>query len=453
MNKKPKMLLIVGAFSLFIIIGLFWMSSKQPRKSLPQNTEKQKLFDVASGDTNNEVLRTILAKQQHLQNENQKLLDENQQLKNKGFQNLQKNVKEARQKIEQELSQTKSLLEQKIAGQQEELTSIQKKGKSKQGGFQVNGASSGYSVNQKGVIGDIPDLSRSLSQNNNNDDQLLKNTDSPFLPSDSKETNQTGSKDDQKIPYYTIPANSTLNNAVLMSSIIGEVPISGRLVSPAFPFKAIVGKKELFAANGMSLPPDIAGMVLEGYSVGNMTMSCARAYVTRALFVFNDGHFMVYPDKDQNQGATDLYPKNSLGYLSDPYGNTCISGKYITDAPKVLGSIIAITTAGGIGEAVAEAQTSTMTDASQSTSIISGDVGKYAAGEALGNASQQVLNWYLNRVGDVFDAVYIPDTVNHQPRELVFNVTNTIPIDLDKKGRTLKYENFQKLSAINTSLD
>ena len=187
--------------------------------------------------------------------------------------------------------------------------------------------------------------------------------------------------------------------------------------------------------------------------MGNMTMSCARAYVTKALFVFNDGHFMIYPQKDQNQGATDLYPRNALGYLSDPYGNTCILGKYITDAPKVLGSIIAITTAGGIGEAVAEAQTSTMTDASQSTSIISGDVGKYAAGAALGNASQQVLNWYLNRVGDVFDAVYIPDTENHQPKRLVFNVTNTIPIDLDKNGRTLQYENFQELSAINTNLD
>ena len=67
MNTKPKMLLVVGAFSLFIIIGLFWMSVKQPKKSLGQNTEKQKLFDVASGDTNNEVLRTILAKQQQLQ--------------------------------------------------------------------------------------------------------------------------------------------------------------------------------------------------------------------------------------------------------------------------------------------------------------------------------------------------------------------------------------------------
>lgn len=452
MSKNPKMLIIIGGFSLFLIIGLFWMTSKKPQQQTvtSKNQQQKKLFDVASGDTNNEVLRTILAKQQKIENDNQKLQEENAKLKSQGFKSLHDELQKMQASVSQKFSQFKSSIDQRFSGQKHELDQVQGKVTSKfsssnaqnNSQFELNGAEIG---GKNHVIGDVPDLTASL--HGNNTESASDNTEN-----DKEDQLTPELPDDKPIPYYTVPANSTLNNVSLMSSIIGEVPVSGRLVAPAFPFKAIVGKKDLLAANGLTLPSDLAGMVLEGYSVGNMTMSCARAYVTKALFVFNDGHFVIYPQKDQDSGATSLYPKDALGYLSDTYGNTCIFGKYITDAPKVLGGIVAITTAGGVGDAIAQAQTTTMSDVSQTTQIISGSLAKYAAGQAIGNTSQQVLTWYLNRVSDVFDAVYIPASKEHKPVKLVFNVTQTIPIDLDLKGRTLRNEN-NKNSHINTKLD
>jgi integrating conjugative element protein (TIGR03752 family) len=464
MSKNPKMLIIIGGFSLFLIIGLFWMTAKKsPQKaansSNSSNQQQKKLFDVASGDTNNEVLRTILAKQQKIENDNQKLQQENAKLKSQGFKSLQDELQKMQSTVSQKFSQFKSTVDQRFTGQKRELDQVKGKVTSKFSGAQNSQNNSQFELNgaetdgKNHVIGNVPDLTASLHTSNT--ESVADNTandkedqSTPKLPSETASSD----RDDKPIPYYTVPANSTLNNVSLMSSIIGEVPVSGKLVAPAFPFKAIVGKKDLLAANGLTLPSDLAGMVLEGYSVGNMTMSCARAYVTKALFVFNDGHFVIYPQKDQDSGATSLYPKNALGYLSDTYGNTCIFGKYITDAPKVLGSIVAITTAGGVGDAIAQAQTTTMSDASQTTQIISGSLAKYATGQAIGNTSQQVLNWYLNRVSDVFDAVYIPASKEHKPVKLVFNVTQTIPIDLDLKGRTLRNEN-NKNNHINTKLD
>ena len=74
-------------------------------------------------------------------------------------------------------------------------------------------------------------------------------------------------------------------------------------------------------------------------------------------------------------------------------------------------------------------------------------------------ASHQALQWYLDHVSGTFDAVYIPatwrDPKTHKAyvAHLVFNVNRTIPIDLDKKGRTLRYENKNEMSANATSFD
>jgi integrating conjugative element protein (TIGR03752 family) len=232
----------------------------------------------------------------------------------------------------------------------------------------------------------------------------------------------------------------------LMSAIIAEVPVSNKLLEPAFPFKAIIGKHDLMAANGAHLPSDIAGAVVSGYSVGNMTMSCARSYVMQILFVFADGNsYTVYPEKI-NREASDLYPHDALGYMSDPYGNTCIAGKYITNAPKVLATYAALGGISATGQALAQAQLSTLSNSFETTQNLTGNVGKYAAGEFLNGASQKSLEWYSQRVSGSFDAVYIPASFKdkqgaYHVTHLTLNLSQTIPIDLNQKARKMINEN------------
>ena len=450
MKPSPKLLLIAGGFAFVLIIGFIWAHLKTPQANHVMASTEHTVFDVASGDTNNEVLRTILAKQEKLEADNQQLQAQNKLLEQKGITDLQDKMNATQDQFNQKLSETSQQLKEEIIN----------KGSTSQSDKQ------NYPVvdsNQPHTIRDVPDLTQPLipdSEDKNNTSALPTQNIPPELPF-SQDTafssafeNKTQKKDDTKIPYYTIPANSTLANVSLMSAIIAEVPVQGRLVEPAFPFKALIGRKDLLAANGATLPDELSGMVVSGYSVGNMTMSCARAYVTSALFVFNDGHFEVYPkDSSDEEDATQLYPKNTLGYLSDPFGNTCLSGRYITNAPRVLTNLIAISTAGGVGAAAAQAETTTMTNANQSVSQMTGNMGQYALGLGINNASNEVLKWYLARVSNVFDAVYIPSSHEYQATHIVLNITQTIPIDFDTEGRTLREKLFNDKPIIAHQLD
>jgi integrating conjugative element protein (TIGR03752 family) len=349
-------------------------------------------------------------------------------------------IKDSKQKLQDEIESLKSAFELKIKNQQKTIENLAKEHKSqsnKQKGFEINGAETWNNNDSKPrVITTVTDLSTDMNDNEKNNQITETETNStPALPSDAKD--KVNNQKENITPYYTIPANSTLNHVKLMTSIIGEVPVSGKLVAPAFPFKAIIGKKELYAANGISLPTDLAGTVIQGYSVGNMTLSCARIYVTRMLFVFNDGHFAIYPKESDNTAATSLHPTDSLGYLSDSYGNTCLTGKYITDAPKVLANLALL---GGIStgaNAVASSQFTTVNNGESLTASLTGSMPKLMGASMIGGGAQEILTWYKARVDDVFDAVYIPASFQHRPTNLVFNITKTIPIDLDKKGRTI----------------
>jgi integrating conjugative element protein (TIGR03752 family) len=452
MNNKPKMLIVLGGFCLALIFGIFWTSHDE-HKSAESNLKKASPWDIASGDTNTEVLRTVVANQHALQKQNEKLQAENNQLKKTGVQSMKDAIKEATANLESKMQETKSSLEDQISGQKRTIENLEKSVSPK------STTIDGYSLNNDDsatAIGNVPDLSHVNTINNQK--RITSNFSSKFthLEEVKKITSVENNNDDRKgkkqkgIPYYTIPANSTLNHVAMMTSIIAEVPVSGHLISPAFPFKAIIGRKDLFAANGFSVPAEIAGIVVEGYSIGNMTMSCARPYVTRLLFVFNDGHFVVFPEKSQNDG-TQIYPKDVLGYLSDPYGNTCITGKYITDAPKVIATMAALGGVAAGGNAVAQAQMTTMSNAFQSNSELTGDVSKYVGGSFIGGASQSALEWYKARASDVFDAVFIPATFRdcHTQRivvtEMVLHIEQTIPIDLDLTGRTLRYATNQNI--------
>ena len=59
-----------------------------------------------------------------------------------------------------------------------------------------------------------------------------------------------------------------------MTSIIGRVPIDGRVTDP-MQFKAVVGRDNL-AANGFELPGDLAGMIVTGIAINCAVLACLQ---------------------------------------------------------------------------------------------------------------------------------------------------------------------------------
>ena len=482
--KQPKLLAAVGLFGFVVLLGFFWTGMKQSnQKNNAQeqaSSQTQKAFDVAAGDTNNEVLKMIVAKQKALQAVNNKQAELIDQLQRENQGKSSQAMQAQQTQLLNEIAQTRDMLtaqfDKKIADLKAEASRHETSGHPQNGAYPTDGAQRRNAPGHQ-VISDVPDLSATTTNNEGvgEIDSLRRTT---RFSSGTQNTTGTHSTSTDtapslpglaqgslikptSVPYYTIPNGSTVANARLLSPLIGEVPVNGQLQAPAFPFKAILSRRQtsqMFAANGIPLPAGISGTVLQGYSVGNMSLGCTRPYVTRILFVFTNGHYVVYPKETEsgNKGndATAVYPNNAIGYLSDVYNNPCITGKYITNAPKVIASLSGFGAVSGIGQAIAQAQTQTLSNISQGTTgtIFNGSLGKYGAGIAADQAASAALNWYKSRVNNIFDVVFVSSTLNGQPRQLIFNVTKTIPIDLNTVGRTLRYEQDSQLSGIDHSL-
>lgn len=255
----------------------------------------------------------------------------------------------------------------------------------------------------------------------------------------------------KNIPYYTIPAGSDLAHTTLLSALIGEVPVEGKLMQPLFPFSAVISRGDLMAANGIPLPPALSGMKVNGYAIGVGSfldnISCVRAYVTSALFVFTDGHFVTV-GKEQMNGSAEMINNDSIGYLSTPFGNPCIKGKYFTNAPRVLTAMVAAGGIQGIGSALSQWQMNSQAGADGIPGSPTGSFGKYALGGAVSEGSVKAADWLEKRIQGSFDMVFVPASTRHQtsyhPTELSLHITQTINLDKEYNGRKLDYGHSQQ---------
>ncbi len=400
--------------------------------------------------SNDEDMRYLTAKMGELTNQNKEVIKENEYLKNKVNQTGNMQLSQTEDKLEK-LMQSQAA---QIDALRNQINQVQSNATapihSGQSGYLINGTDetndqSTVSVNGAGqMITTVRDMSLPPPTK---DGKSLDNATlvgyQPILTGASVGNNAQSRiqvKKPKSTPYFTIPANATLSDVVLDSDIMAEVPKSNTLLQPAFQFKAIVGNKDLLASNGITLPPNLNGIVFEGYSVGTMPpMSCARGYITKMLFTWSDGSFTVV---GKEATGTELNPTDTLGYISSPYGNPCIPGQFITDANEVLPNLALLggLTNGGI--AVAQAQQSVAQNGFQggSTTAITGSLGKYMLASTVAGGSQDVQNWYMSRVNSTFDVVYIPSSQNHTPTPIVVNITKTIDIDKNQKGRKINYE-------------
>lgn len=305
-----------------------------------------------------------------------------------------------------------------------------------------------HQTNQVVVVSPIKDLDAILFNRKQNAkekeywEKLTPKTEplsAPSLPSERSDK-------DNVEPYYTIPAGSDLDNTKLLTALIGEVPSEGKLMQPLFPFSALISPGDLMASNGVYLPSDIAGMKVNGYAIGVGSfldkISCVRAYVTSILFTFQDGHFVVV-GQESMKNSTELVNNESLGYLTTPYGSPCIHGEYHTNAPQVLGAMLAAGGVQGAGRLLSLWQLSYLASPLGVGAIPNGSLGTYAAGDVAANGSVKVADWLEKRLQGSFDMVFVPASFRcgrgYCPTQLSLHLTQSIPIDKQLNGRVIDY--------------
>ncbi|MCX2960988.1 TIGR03752 family integrating conjugative element protein [Rodentibacter caecimuris] len=238
--------------------------------------------------------------------------------------------------------------------------------------------------------------------------------------------------DEAKVtPYYTIPANATLVDAVALTALIGRVPIGGALTDP-FPFKAIIGRENLLA-NGIELP-DVQEAVISGTVSGDWTLSCVRGKVTSMTFIFQDGRIVSLPHSQRENGTIRENSEEGFGWLSDPQGVTCIPGERKTNAPEYLSTQFLLSGASAAAQSLAQGQTTTIVDGGSVVGAVTGQQGKYILGQGLAGGLNETATWVKERFGQMFDAIYVP------PGKTVgIHITKELAIDYNEAARKVKY--------------
>ena len=237
-------------------------------------------------------------------------------------------------------------------------------------------------------------------------------------------------------PVHTIPKNATLVGARAFTALIGRVPVGveARVTDPYF-FKLLIGRDNL-AANGHEIP-ELAYAVASGEAIGDWTLGCVSGDVTSLTFVFADGRIVTVPEaRDVSDGGSGTRAVR-LGGLSDDHGNPCVAGERITNAASYLGQSAAALTLGAAAEGLAAAQTQTYAGgvAGTATTVVDGDLGRYAAGRGLSGAAEEVARWLRERQAQEYDAVYVAPGAR-----VAVHVDEELRIDYDPAGRLVRHE-------------
>ena len=233
---------------------------------------------------------------------------------------------------------------------------------------------------------------------------------------------------DMTTPFYTIPRDAILMDATTITSLIGRVPIQGNVSNPA-PFKIYIGADNM-AANGFHIP-GISGMFMSGHATGDKALSCVRAYVESASFVFDDGRTL---NVSSNSGGG-LGGGKKLGWLSDAHGNACIPGKYISTALKTgfWATMLGIGT--GAADAYSQSEvTNTYGPYGGGTSRVTGSNTDYVAGQAIAGGTKALTQQLERRLQDSWDAVVVLSG-----RSVAFHADMELRIDYDENNRFVDY--------------
>ena len=252
-------------------------------------------------------------------------------------------------------------------------------------------------------------------------------------PPETTSTRVTGktTPEDDATPVYTLPENSTLIGSVAMTALLGRVPINGTVSDP-YPFKILIGHDNLIA-NGIELP-DVESAVMSGTASGDWTLSCVRGNVHSITFIFQDGTVRTLPQQSDSSDNSGKSQDPTIGWLSDPQGLPCIPGERKTNAGEYLSSQFLLAGSAAAADAFANGETTTTVEDGSITSAVTGSNGQYVLGQALGGGLKESADWFKQRYGQMFDAIYV------KPGQAVaVHITRQLRIDYESHGRKVTY--------------
>jgi hypothetical protein len=410
-NSLLKYVAIPVLFITLVCIVSSWFH-RQSAISVPVVQEKEKdIKDNASNDSAAESLDTLTA---DLSKTKQKILE------------VSKDNETFKQQNTQLLNQVNAKQTEESAKLIEEINVLKNQIQEKPERLDTESASS---TAQSQPITVVDDLTK--SSNNHLLTNLLNTSANEFSQSDSLKQGKPA-----LVPYYTIPANSTSVRDKLMTALVGRIPVKGVVTDP-YPFKIVISDDNL-AANGLRIP-HLLQMIVSGYCEGDLNLLSVRGWITSLTFVFDDGTISSTTSNDNDIGN---YTKtNSLGYLSDKYGNPFIRGKLITNAPAYLAGGVAINAGVGAANAFTQSQlTHSTTLLGPTNTSVTGSPVNYITGQAASSAANSIQQWWHDREEQSFDAIYVApmDEKNHFV-EIAVNFAKEIHIDYDPNGRKLNY--------------
>jgi len=197
---------------------------------------------------------------------------------------------------------------------------------------------------------------------------------------------------------------------------------------------------ENMTANGIELPEEIQGMLYEGYAVGDWTLGCVRGWLTAATFVFDDGATVsAYANTQGARDTQSRFSDSAIGYLSDPFGNPCVSGLKVSDAPAYITANAGAAALAGYANALNADNQITQTNIGQDggvstiASVLEANT-QYATNQAYADAFSEGARWIRERQKQSFDAVYVKPGSS-----VVVNLQAELWIDQKRNARKVRY--------------
>lgn len=409
-NTNSLLKYVIPVVIVIIILVVLFGGHHQGNKNVKDHLNETTINNTASNDSAAESLDTLTAELAATKQQVNQVANDNAQLKIQNEELLKKSqgVEDATaSSLAQEVDTLKNQIQQASTNH-----------------YVIN---SGNGVTPITTVADLAQTNNKTSTPFN----WLDNNNSKILP-----PNQSNSAQPKIIPYYTIPANGTAVRDRLMTALVGRIPVKGVVTDP-YPFK-IVFSDDTLAANGLRVP-NLRQMIVSGYTEGDLNLVSVRGWVTSLTFVFNDGTISTTTSNNNDIGH--FTKDNALGYLSDARGNPFIRGHLITNAPAFLTGNTLLNAGQGFAAALAAEQTSSTTNPiGGSTTIVTGSPLKYAAGQSGVNAVSGIQQWWMDREGNSFDAIYVPTVDDKgQPIEISVNFAKEIDIDYNPHGRKIDY--------------
>ena len=457
--KANKAFFVIGGITAVVVFTMVGFLFSGGSTSNTAEAKKEDVLDISlndlspeelrsmgiEGDTSKDTVRTLVGRVKEnnkrlddVISQNDRLMRENEQLRNQNS-NTDYQIQQAVQAETGALiAEINSLKDQVLQGSNQVMGTAQQ---STNAPLPINGATVGAQIENSGGMTWVNPSDMRMTDERGNPlpigsngtgigsngtgigfPKMFDNSINDIRKAEGLQPMNNGSNSmlNTATPFFTIAANSTLTNSVAMTALVGRVPIDNNVTEP-YPFKLLIGRDNLIA-NGIELP-DIEGAIVSGTASGDWTLSCVRGDVKSLTFVFSDGRIVSTGDNN-----------NKIGWLSDPHGVPCIPGERKTNAPEYLTTNFLLTGASAAAQGLSSSQSTTVVDGGAVIGAVTGNNGKYVLGQALGGGLKETADWFRQRYGQMFDAVYVPPG-----REVAVHIDQQINIDYDRQARQVKY--------------